>query len=115
MIASASKRNKLITIQRPSADEAFDGAGSGTWEPVGDEWAEVQDVLPSRGERLGEGISTATRPARIRMRYRDDIDASMRFVLGSRIMQIVSGPAELGNYEGSEFMVEDYSAAGGGA
>jgi head-tail adaptor len=115
VIASASKRNKLVTIERPTSDEAFDGAGSGSWATVGEEWMEVQDVLPSRGERQGEGITTATRPARVRMRYRTDIDASMRFVLGTRIMQVISGPAEIGNREGCEFMVEEYSPAGGGA
>jgi hypothetical protein len=39
----------------------------------------------------------------------------MRFVSGSRVMQIISGPAEVGVREEVEFMAEDYSPAGGGA
>lgn len=87
-------------------------AGSGSWEPVAVVWASVEDALPSRAERLADGINVASRPARVRMRYRDDLNAAMRFVIGSRIMQIVAGPAELGRRDGLEFMVEDYSVAG---
>jgi head-tail adaptor len=116
--------DRFLRIERPVADTAIDGAGSGNWEKVADVWANVQDVLPSRGERQAEGINMAARPARVRMHYRSDVTAAMRFVLGAtvdgetvdcssaRIMQIVSGPAELGRRQGVEFMVEDYSPAG---
>jgi head-tail adaptor len=75
-------------------------------------WASVKDALPSRAEKLADGINMAARPARVRMRFRDDVTPDMRFVMGSRIMQIVSGPAELGRREALEFMVEEYSPAG---
>lgn len=104
--------DRRIRIERPITDESFDGAGSGTWEHVITVWANVQDALPSRAERLGEGINIASRPARVRMRFREGITPAMRFVMGDRIMQIVSGPAELGRRDGLEFMVEDYSSAG---
>ncbi|SEQ60411.1 Phage head-tail joining protein [Sphingobium sp. YR768] len=54
----------------------------------------------------------SARPARVRMRFREDITPDMRFIFGSRIMQIVSGPAELGRREALEFMVEEYRPAG---
>lgn len=111
----ASRHNRRIRIERPKPNDAFDGAGSGTWVRVGDAWASVLDVLPSRAEQLGDGINIANRPARVRMRFRTDVDASMRFVMGTRIMQIVSGPAEVGFREEVEFMVEAYSSAGDGA
>lgn len=104
-----------ICIERPVPDTSLDGAGSGTWELVAEVWANVQDMLPSRGERLANGINVAARPARVRMRYRTDVDASMRLVMGDRIMQIVSAPAELGRRDGLEVMVEDYSSAGNAA
>jgi head-tail adaptor len=94
----------------------LDGAGSGSWELVQDHVAaEVEDMLPSRGERLAGGINVASRPARVRMRYRQDVLPSMRFVMGGRIMQIIAGPAVLGRRQGLEFIVEDYSTAGSGA
>ena len=127
MRALASRLDRRIRIERPVADEAFDGAGSGGWDLVVEVAAEVLDALPSRGERLADGLNVATRPARVRMRHREGIGPEMRFVLGAkvvddevdysgaRIMQIVAGPAELGRREGLEFMVEDYRPAGGGA
>lgn len=108
----ASRMNDRIRIERPVADTSFDGAGSGGWETVEEVWANVQDALPSRGERLADGINVAARPARVRIRYREDITSNMRFVMGDRIMQIISGPAELGRRQALEFMVEEYRPAG---
>lgn len=104
--------DRRIRIEQPVADDSFDGAGSGEWELIATVWASVKDALPSRAERLAEGINMAARPARVRMRYRDDVTPDMRFVMGDRIMQIVSGPAELGRREALEFMVEQYRPAG---
>jgi head-tail adaptor len=114
-IIDAKDLRDEITIERAVTSSGFDGAGSGGWEPVDTVWAQVRDMLPSRSERLSGGINVAARPARVRMRHRTDITPSMRFVMGSRIMQIVSGPAVLGSREGLEFMVEDYSTAGNAA
>ena len=82
----------------------------------------MQDALPSRGEQLADGIDVAARPARVRIRYRTDISSSMRVLVGRRVpgedgadewltdrtAQIITVPAEIGNREGLEFMVEDY-------
>lgn len=114
MALDPRKLNRRVLIQRPTSDDAFDGAGSGQWVDHATVWASVQDALPSRAERLADGINVASRPARVRMRFRDDVTSSMRFVVGARIMQIVAGPAELGD-DGLEFMAEEYSSAGNGA
>ena len=111
----ASRWNRRLRIERPVSNTSIDGAGSGVWERVADCWANVQDVLPSRAERLDGGISIANRPARVRMRYRTDVDASMRFVVEGRLLQIISGPAEVGFREEVEFMVETFSSAGNAA
>ncbi|KQM56694.1 phage head-tail adaptor protein [Sphingomonas sp. Leaf208] len=115
MIVDPGSLNRRLRIEKPVADTEFDGAGSGSWELVADVWASVQDVLPSRAENLADGMNVSARPARVRMHHRTGITAAMRFVEGERIMQIISGPAELGFREGLEFMVEEYSAAGNGA
>lgn len=116
--------DKYVRLERPTPDTALDGAGSGTWELVEETWAEIEDMLPSRGERLAEGIRITTRPARVRIRYRSDLTPAMRLVHGAnvvddtvdysaaRIMQIVTLPAELGRRERMEFLVEEYSPAG---
>ena len=118
-----------VRFERPVAAKGFAGAGSGEWAHVCEVWAEVQDALPSRGERLAEGISATMRPARVRLGYRSGLDTSMRILVGrnlkdadgavawhtDRILQLVSGPAELGRREALEFMAEEYSPAGNGA
>jgi head-tail adaptor len=113
---AAGELDKQIRIERPVASSSFKGAGSGTWALVEDGvWAGIKDMLPSRGEKLAEGINVSTRPARVRMRYREDVTPDMRFVFGSRVMQITAGPAEIGTRDGVEFMVEEYRPAGNGA
>ena len=98
-------------------------AGQHEWVLVVTEWAQVLDWLPSRGERLAEGLTIATRPARIRMRWRGDISPDMRIVIGSldladdprpadrRYLQIVAGPAKLGTRD-MEMMAAEYSSGG---
>jgi head-tail adaptor len=114
---AAGKLRSRVRIERPVPDTSLDGAGSGSWALLDTVWAEVQDMLPSRiyAERQTEGINLATRPTRVRIRYRTDVTSDMRFVIGARVMQIVSGPAEIGWREGLEFLVEDYNSAGNAA
>lgn len=113
---AAGELDKQIRIERPVAAASFKGAGSGDWQLVQDKvWASIKDILPSRAEKLAEGINVSTRPARVRMRFREDITPDMRFVFGARIMQITAGPAEIGTRDGVEFMVEEYRPAGNGA
>lgn len=123
-LLQTGKMRDRIRIQSPAPDGSFDGAGSDNWSTVAEVWAEVQDMLPSRGERLADGINVATRPARVRIRYREDIKANMRVLVGRtvggtwqtlRTAQIITVPAAIGFREGLEFMVEDYSTAGNGA
>jgi len=109
---NAGDLDRLIRIEQKVEDNSFDGAGSETWELFAQAWAQVQDMLPSRGERLADGLNIATRPARVRIRYIEGVTSDMRLVMGDRIMQIVSAPAELGRREGLELMVEDYSTSG---
>lgn len=113
MKLSAGDLNRKITIERPTVHGSFTGAGKQKWTEVAKVWAQVQDHLPSRGEKLANGFINTARPARIRMRYRSDITANMRVILGNRVMQIISAPAELGNRQWLEVMVEDYGSAGG--
>lgn len=111
-ILRAEELRQRVRLERPQTGAGFDSAGEGDWALVAEIWASVVDALPSRGERLAEGINVSARPARVRIRYREDVGPEMRFVMGERVMQIVSGPAELGWREGLEFMVEEYRPAG---
>lgn len=122
MKIAAGKMRHLVRIERPVADTSLDGAGSGIWAFVAETRAEVQDELPSRAlERQTNGVTMATGQSRVRMRWRAGITPDMRFLICrrqggvlivERIVQIVTGPAELGRRDGLEFMVEEYRPAG---
>jgi len=111
----AGSLNRRIAFERKLRPTGRGNAGKETWEPVATVWAEVMDMLPSRGERLSDGMTMTNRPARVRLRYRGDITSDMRIIYGTRTMQIIAGPAELGRREGLELIAEGYSTAGGGA
>ncbi len=102
-----------VRFERPVRPVGIMKSGQATWQEVVTVYAEVQDVLPSRAERVAEGVNIARRPCRVRIRYRRDIafDSSMRIVFGDRVMEIISGPAVLGNRERFEFVAEDLSTA----
>ncbi|PTQ12955.1 phage head-tail adaptor protein [Sphingomonas oleivorans] len=112
VLLQADDLDRRIAFERPVTGEGFDDAGSGIWAPVCTVWAQVRDVLPSRAERLADGLTIVNRPARIRIRYREDITSDMRILYGTRVMQIVAGPVELGRREGLEMMAEEYRPAG---
>lgn len=121
---NAGDFDQKIRIQRKVADTSFDGAGSETWELLAEVWANIQDKLPSRGEKLADGLTIATRPSRVRIHYRTDVTAAMRILVGGtvngvwqteRTAEIVTPPAEVtedGRRRYIEFMVEDYSTSG---
>lgn len=106
--------DKRCRIERQSTtQDATYGTAVITWALVGVAWCSVQDVLPSKSEDVRQGLVVATGRSRVRMRYRSDLDSSMRLVIhrpAAGIYQIVAGPAELGNKDGIELMVEKVSS-----
>jgi len=81
-----------------------------TWAALTTVWVEKQAILQSRSESISNNVAIATDKSRIRMRFREDVDSSMRFIIKSQTYQIVSGPAELGRREYIEFVIEKYSS-----
>ena len=110
---SAGDLDRRIQFQRPviTRDPTYNTSKT-TWEPHAKVWAQVRDVLPSRAESVDENASLQQRPSRIRMRFREDITADMRVIYRGRVMEIVSGPAELGRREGLELIVQELSTWG---
>ncbi|MGH6746588.1 phage head closure protein [Novosphingobium sp.] len=112
MIAAGSL-DRRIQFERPvTTREPPYNTSKTTWEPHAKVWAQVRDVLPSRAESVDENASMQQRPARIRMRFREDITADMRVIYRGRVMEIVSGPAELGRREALELIVQELSTRG---
>ncbi|MGE8143049.1 phage head closure protein [Novosphingobium sp. NPDC080210] len=105
-------RDRVTIYQRSETQEATYGTKTVAWSALATVWAEVQDILPSRAENAANGIDIARRPARIRMRWRSDIDMTMRIEARGQMMRIIAGPVELGNREGIEIVAEHLTTEG---
>lgn len=110
---NAGSRDREVVIQRrtETRDPVYNTPVV-TWVDHATVWAEVQDMLPSRAERIADGINIARRPCRVRMLFRDDVDSTMQLKIGDRVLRIIAGPAELGFRERIELMAEELSTEG---
>lgn len=84
-----------------------------SWVPVATTWCSIEDVAPSRSEAVKNGIASAAIQTIVRIRFRTDVDSSMRMTINRptlTVYQIIAGPSEIGNRQGLEFMVEKYSS-----
>ena len=72
-----------ITIQKKAVTlDAEYGTEVIAWATLATLWANVQDALPSRSESiLGGSIEVSNLPTRIRIRWRSDVDSSMRIIV----------------------------------
>lgn len=115
----AGKLDHRLRIERPStSQESAYGTRTVAWTTVATVRANVQESLPSQAETQAQGIRIANRPARVRIRYRPDLDSSMRVVditRSDRVMKILTPPVEVGRRHWLEFMVSDFSTAGDAA
>jgi len=108
----AGRFRHRITFQKPGVtkDPRLGTAVKGGWANYAENIpAEVQDILPSRSERVDQTINIARRPARIRLRRRSDITPDMRIIFGTRVLHIVAGPADLDRID-MELMAEEYTS-----
>jgi len=112
MIDAGSLDRRITFEARSTVQDGTYGNATLTWLPHVTVWAQVQDVLPSRGEAVEDGVSMTRRPCRVRTRYRADINGTMRIDFGGRKLRIISGPVELGRQVGLEFMAEELTTEG---
>lgn len=93
----AGKLDQRITLQRlvagsPAQDEY--GAPQGTWTDVATVWAEVN---PQSGREFIAGQAEHGELLyKVAMRYRADVDATMRLVWQGHTLEIVAPPARFG-------------------
>lgn len=95
-----------------TAPDASYGTPVQTWVEFATVWANVQDMLPSKAESQVGGLTVARQQTRVRIRYLAGVLPDMRIIQldrSNRILQIISGPAELGRQDGMELMAEQYT------
>lgn len=103
--------NKRCRIERKAiTQDTVYGTEIITWVLLAVVWCNVQDVLPSRSESVKNGLVIGTKQKRWRARYRCDVDSSMRIVIDGIAHQIVGGPAELGQRQYIECVIDSYTS-----
>jgi SPP1 family predicted phage head-tail adaptor len=116
--------DRRITIeQKVVTQDAVYGNEVITWSPLAYEagspsvaqkfWANVSDVPPSRSEAVKQGLELARNQTRITIRYRSDVDSTMRITVHyetDQIFQIVGGPAMIGRKQYLEMVCEKFSS-----
>ena len=89
------------------------GAPETSWVTFGTYWCNIVDVLPSREENIRNGIQTTKQRVRLRIRYAPralTITPAFRVVImrqTEKTYNIIGGPAEVGDRDGIEFMLEE--------
>lgn len=111
-----------VTIERRvTTPDAKYGTPAVTWTPLittgnGRMWAQVEDEQPSRSEAVRSGLAMAANRATMRIRYRNDIDSTMRVTVhrdSAVVYQIIGGPAQIGGRKQMlEMVLERYSTSG---
>ena len=113
MRTRTARHDRRITIlQRVNVRNPKTGADKAIWLPLVTVAAEVQDMLPSRADRIAEAVDITRRPCRVRIRYRSDLTGELRLQIRGRDYRVVSGPMELGRREGLELLAEELSTEG---
>ena len=109
---AGKRRTRLVVEHRTTTQDPEYGTAIEIWAVFKRLRGEVQDLLPSRGESVAEGIDIAKRPCRIRIRRRDDITSDMRVKIGARTLRIVTMPAEINRGRDTEFVAEELTTEG---
>jgi SPP1 family predicted phage head-tail adaptor len=79
-------RHKVQIQKKTAAQDNITGAVTYTWSKLADVWASIEPL--SAREFIAAQAVQSKVSARITIRYRDDIDATMRILHGNKIYNI---------------------------
>lgn len=101
----AGKLDERITIRsRTETQDPVLGTYDYEWSNVATVWADVWEVMG--GEDWAQGLNIAKRPISITIRYRSDLNSTMRVAWRGNEYRIVRGPIELNRREGTRMVCE---------
>ena len=86
----ASRLNERVAIEEPLASSDGQGGQQITWSTIATVWAEIRMVGNGGRERASAQQPEAAAGYRVRMRYRADVDATMRLQWRTRVLAIHS-------------------------
>lgn len=84
------------------------GAEVVTWVAAFTVWAQILEAVTGSDEDQRAGAMVYSRPVRVRILYRTDVDPTMRINYLGRLLQI-TGVAEIGSRQGLELACKEWS------
>lgn len=100
---NVGRLDRRIRIERPTTAQDLFGEPVPTWGVLDTVWAQVEPLKGS--ERFVAQQASAEVDTRFTVRWRDDIDATMRIVYEDAVYDIDS-VIEIGRHEGLEIMAK---------
>ena len=95
----AGELDRRGTLQSPTTSDDGEGGQAVTWTDEGDVWLALDPLSQTEALRAGALMGSASH--RARLRYRDDVVATWRLVIGTRTFDI-TGVREIGRQGGTE-------------
>lgn len=106
---AAGHLDRRISIQQKSVvREATWGSETNTWVALATVWAQVLESATD-GEFVQDGTLAFARPTRVRLRYRSDVDPTMRLLLPTGRLLQITGTAEIGRREYLELACKEWA------
>lgn len=84
----AGQLRQRVTIESPTETQGSTGAITTTWSEVDTVWAAVEPASGTERWVQSLDVRLADRMTRVRMRYRDDVDETMRITFGDLMMNV---------------------------
>ena len=109
---SANDLDRVITIEQRTVtrDPVFNSEVV-TWSTlVAGEWAQVVEssTAPSSNPGQADAVAAYVRPTKVRIRWRSDVDTSMRINADGQLLQI-QGTAMLGRRQWLEMSCQEWA------
>ena len=113
---NAGKLDRLVTIEYRQVVRDSGATGTGaevvTWQPLASVWASREDftnVGASEEYVRPGGLEAHGGISRMKVRWRSDIDTTMRINLGGGQLRQITGLAEIGRREGLQLSCKEWS------
>lgn len=102
-------RQVIVEQRSVSRDPTFNSEVI-AWSALATVWAQVVESAtpPSANPGQAEALAAYQRPMKIRIRWRADVDTTLRLNYGGRLLQI-NGTAELGRRQWLELACQEWS------
>ena len=106
----AGDLDQLISIESKSVTrDSATGAEVVTWVAVETVWARVVESATASEGGMQSGLASYARPTRVWVRWRDDVDTSMRLIAESGQVLQIMGTAAAGRREWLELACKEWA------